>query len=103
MSMPRARNTDPGTSHEAADSVRNIRETQQKILSALRQSGPMTDEQIFDVLTDKQKLSPSGARTRRCELVRLNLVEDSGERLLTKSNRRTIVWRAIEPSTGGAT
>ncbi len=88
----RARNTDPGTSHKAAASVKNITETQARILNLLKIYGPMTDEEILSRLEDK--LSPSGARSRRSELVAAGSVTDSGKKKLTRSGRHTIVWAA---------
>lgn len=96
--QPVARATDPGTSWAAARSVTNLRESQAEILRLLQQHGPMTDEQIFAHLqtwVDRKgkMISPSGARTRRAELVEKGLAEDSGKRALTKSNRQTVIWR----------
>jgi len=89
---PAARNSDPATSHHAAASVRGLRETQRMILSVLA-TGPATDEEIAERLAlAGVHVSPSGARTRRSELVRRGLVVDTGERLLTRSRRQTIVW-----------
>lgn len=88
-----ARRSDPRTSWDAADSVKNIRESQAFILDLLSTYGPMTDEEIYKLLGEGY--SPSGARSRRNELVEKGLVQDSGRRALTKSNRRTIIWRAV--------
>lgn len=89
-----ARRTDPDTSHEAARSVRHIRQSQQDILDVL-QHGAMTDEEIFEALCEAGIcISLSGARTRRSELVDMGRVIDTGHRLFTRSGRRTIVWAA---------
>lgn len=57
---------------------------------------PMTDEEIFTALAQHgYVMSPSGARTRRKELVDLGLVEDTGVTILTKSGRGAIVWRMV--------
>lgn len=93
--QPVARSTDPGTSWAAARSVTRIRQTQQWILDLL--ATPMTDEQIALALErDGHSVSPSGARTRRAELVDLGLVVDSGQRTLLKTGRRAIVWAAVK-------
>jgi len=92
---PTARPTDPATSHEAASSVRNVRESQQLILWYLVNIGPKTDEDIYEYAMVQKAMSPSGARTRRSELVRQGLVVDSGERRKTKAGRQTIVWKAV--------
>jgi hypothetical protein len=94
---PSARNTDPDTSHRAAESVdrARLRETQRIILNLLVEHGPATDEDIADWLFARgHRVSPSGARTRRAELVAKGLVYDTGRRLRTRSNRPTIVWAA---------
>lgn len=85
-----ARNDDPITSVEAADSVHDITGAQQKVLEAFRRHGPMTDEQLFALGLG---LSPSGTRSRRAELVDRRLLEDSGVKSITKSGRRTIIWQ----------
>ena len=92
--IPAARTTDPETSHRAAASVRNIRESQQTILNLLKEHGALSDEQIFKKFP--KKITPSGARTRRNELVRMGLVKDSGQTDKTASGRATIIWQAIE-------
>lgn len=94
---PVARSTDPQTSWEAARSVR-VRESQELVLHVLMVWGPMTDEQLVERLTNRSirdgRMSPSGARTRRSELVDLGLVVDTGQRTVLASGRRAIVWRA---------
>lgn len=94
---PVARATDPDTSHTAARSVDpdRLRTTQRLILDLLVAHGPATDEDIAGWLTAADHhVSPSGARTRRAELVAKGLVYDTGQRLRTRSNRPTIVWAA---------
>lgn len=98
--VPVARRTDPETSHEAAASQTSahVRASQQAILTVLRALGPMTDESIFAALRaseDAPMMSPSGARTRRSELVGLGFVEDSDMKERLPSGRYSIVWRAV--------
>lgn len=91
----RARHTDPETSHEAARSVTKIRESQLAVLNIIIDWGPMTDEQI--ALRAEQvglTQSPSGLRTRRSELVALDLVKHVGFSR-TRANRRTRRWEVI--------
>ncbi len=89
-----ARNTDPETSHMAAASVKDIRASQRMIYGALERHGPGTDEDIYEWLkTEGHKISLSGARTRRSELVRLGLVMDSRRRRMLASKRLSIIWR----------
>jgi hypothetical protein len=56
----------------------------------------MTDEEIgvYVKVDPKIKISPSGARTRRSELVNLGLVQDTGKRKRMSTGRSAIVWRA---------
>jgi hypothetical protein len=93
MNRAHARNSDPITSFEAADSVTSgLRRTQQIVLDVLIAHGPATDEQLCDLLPN---WTPSGVRSRRKELVDRRLVVDSGACAFTKANRRTIIWKAI--------
>lgn len=89
-----ARAGDPVTSWEAARSLdeATLRESQKVVLRMLQESGPMTDERLAYYLMGV--LSPSGARTRRAELVDKGLVYDTGERDRLISGRRAIVWAA---------
>ncbi len=93
---PRARNTDPTTSHEAAASVAidTLTRTQGLILEALRAHGPLTDEQLCQRIAEVERkpVSVSGIRTRRSELVTAGRVVDTGERRQTATGRQAIVW-----------
>jgi hypothetical protein len=98
---PRARTSDPETSREAAQSVERLTDKQQYILRILSYR-PRTDEEIWEHIvfpTDDfglaYPMSVSGARTRRKELVDMNLVRDSGKRRKTRSGRNAIVWEAV--------
>jgi hypothetical protein len=90
-----ARNTDPQTSWDAARSVTEIRPRQQAILDHLADHGPQTDEEIA-LFYKGVRQSPSGLRTRRCELVEMGLVVDSGDRRRMASGRMAIVWDIVE-------
>lgn len=97
-----ARAQDPDTSHAAADSVRRISESQQHILRLFLLYGPMTDEQLLARHREWQhrhgdpRMSDSGVRTRRSELVMLGRVRDSGKRTLLSTGRKAIVWEATD-------
>lgn len=93
----KARQTDPQTSHEAAETV-NLTSGQEMVLEALQRGGPMHDELIKIEVScvPGNFISLSGCRTRRKELVDLGLVEDSGTTVLTENGRKTIVWRVVE-------
>ena len=94
VEVAHARRTDPITSHLAAASVQGIRASQRMILGALVRHGPGTDEDIYRWLKDEgHNISLSGARTRRSELVRLGIVEDSGEKTALPSRRLAVIWR----------
>lgn len=93
--MPRARKTDPKTSHDAADKVTDVTITQAYILKALGK--PRTDTELIEAYRKLKRAplaSESGIRSRRAELVSKGLVVDSGNRGLTQFNRRSIVWAA---------
>ena len=93
MRTPRARTTDPKTSHDAAESVREVTATQDYVLRALRR--PRTDVELVEAYRNFKiapKASESGLRTRRSELVRQGLVRDSGRRVVLDSGRAAIVW-----------
>ena len=91
--MPRARNTDPVTSDLAAESVKNVTETQSFILRALKRARP--DHQLIEAYRAYKTApyaSESGIRSRRAELVERGMVRDSGRRTTTESGRKAIVW-----------
>jgi hypothetical protein len=93
--MPKARLTDPITSVEAADSVRNLTDTKHTILLILK--SPATDEQlieryrIYSQANISPKASPSGIRSRRHELAEAGYLEVVG---IGKSamGRRSLIW-----------
>jgi hypothetical protein len=114
---PRARRTDPATSHEAAASIKGLTEKQRAVYTVLSDYGPMTDEQLAE---QYEKLrwpaafplqSPSGLRTRRRELADRNLVreqrypdndlqEHAGElvRVKMSTGRLAQVWEVVPGS-----
>ena len=100
--MPRARRSDPQTSHAAAASVNNITKTQ-RVIFYLLLSKPSTDVDGLRVyrIAEGKKIAPmvseSGYRSRRAELVKLGLAKDSGDRVKLPSGRSAIVWQAIAP------
>ncbi len=94
----RARTTDPDTSREAAESVRDLRGSQQDVLKVLRRIGPATDAEILAAYGELAKSgfvrrqSVSGIRTRRSELVAYGYVRDSGRRQKLATGRNATVW-----------
>jgi hypothetical protein len=101
---PRARRTDPETSHEAAASIAppKQRATQAAVLDLFQRHGPMHDYRMIDAYSLERAglgwppQTRSGLQTRRHELVTAGLLEDSGERVRLETGRRAIVWRVPE-------
>ena len=97
-----ARTSDPETSHAAARSVVNLGRTRDAILGILR-AQPKTDEQIwvayrlaFDQgIPEFPRVSPSGLRSRRAELVKMGRVEQCGEGV-TQAGRTCAKWRVTK-------
>ena len=97
--VAKARKTDTETSHDAADSVKNITETKKHILKLLRT--PKCDEQLVVMFrangpVDLRMTSESGIRSRRAELVREGRVADTGKRIKLASGRHAIVWMTVK-------
>lgn len=92
----RARLTDPETSHEAAASLRDLRDSQVQVYQIIATApSPVSDEDLsYMAQMQGYRFSASGLRTRRSELVRLGWVRDSGQRSVTRSGRRTILWES---------
>ena len=90
---PIARTSDPATSWKAATSVKKktINTAMRTILSALSMS-PLTDEELHDNHAPFHKVSPSGLRTRRNELLKAGLIVSCGEGK-TKSGRSCHKWQ----------
>ncbi len=89
-----ARNTDPITSHLAADSV-DLTAGQEEVMrvfayysGGLSRPVSITDEELVDIAL----LSPSGARSRRSELVAMGLLVDTGGKVRGDSGRWMIKW-----------
>lgn len=89
---PRARRTDPPTSHRAADSVGDLRESQIAVLLCFLQHGPMHDELLQARYQQSPPQSVSGLRTRRRELFDRGLLRATGETAKTVCNRATAIW-----------
>lgn len=88
--------SDPITSYQAAATV-DLTKGQKVVMSAFRVRNNMTDDELIaQVVALGLKLSPSGCRSRRKELVELGLLRDSGVKAKTASGRQTIVWELIQ-------
>lgn len=99
--LPRARNTDPVESHEAAASVTDLTEKQSAVLACLKGAGaPLTDHAIgerYERLRESAgwpQQSESGLRTRRSELVAQGRVEKVGRGKLP-SGRSAAMWSPV--------
>lgn len=99
--MAYARLTDPQTSHEAAGSVRNVSETHAAIMKIYQTTGPLTDPELT-IQYNKLVLaglapraSESGIRSRRSELVDMDLVKDTGHKDKLPSGRYAIIWGLV--------
>jgi hypothetical protein len=98
MDPPRARATDPSTSHAAAASAAHGQSTAQAgILHVLRTNGPLTDTALVDVYQRYARAgivrpqSDSGIRSRRAELVASGQVLAAG-RVRLPSGRLALRW-----------
>ena len=94
-----ARNTDPETSHEAAESISQLTERQLAVLETLHYQGPMADHVLvaaFPLQGFVVMQSPQSIRSRRAELVRGGLVEHTGGYVQTVSGRRARVWAVTD-------
>lgn len=91
---PRARQSDPATSHQAArDATPNAGTHRARALAALRAAGPrgLTD---FE-LADRLGLQQTSAGKRRGELRDQGWVVDSGQKRPAPSGSSAIVWKAV--------
>ena|GEM_PF-3033621 len=102
--MRLARVSDPETSFDAAD-MADLYGSQQKVLSLLRDFGPMTDARLQELYAIDVKVSPghrkmlySGERLRtaRKELERQGMVEWTGDKETLPSGRMARIWKAKE-------
>ena len=92
MFQPRARTTDPETSHEAAESVTQSAAGQRtRCLEALHEHGPLTADEI-DALVG-WRLTTAGRRLP--ELAELGHVKTTSEKRRTRTGRNAYVWRAL--------
>lgn len=96
--MANARKLDPQTSHDAANSVQHLTQTQMGILNVLSKTDlPLSDERIIELYEVQvrhgllPRASQSGIRSRRAELTELGLVEPRAFGR-TVSGRRCTLW-----------
>jgi DNA-binding MarR family transcriptional regulator len=86
----RAPHSNASTSHEAAKSVeKDVTRIAKRVLDAIKHE----PRACFEIEEDLD-LSHQTASARITQLRKDGLIEDSGDRRPTASNRRAIVWRA---------
>lgn len=94
----KARTNDPWTSHEAAASLKpdKLRESQAAVHRFIKRCGTegVDDGKLVKLYNGSIPQSPSGLRTRRAELVKAGLVQDSGRFIVMPSGRKAIIWVA---------
>ena len=97
MSTAHARNSDPITSHMAANSVKDFTELQKRILSLFDMSNAgLTDEELIKAYKEAfgfvWPATDSSLRSRRSDLHHRGSLRDTGTKRLTKAGGKTIVW-----------
>lgn len=103
--MAHARNTDPLTSHIAAQSLdpATLRANQNDVWQTMIKYGPMPDfilQKLYRAEADAGKVVPqsdSGIRTRRAELYRAGFVRWTTRYAVTDTGRPAMVWEAVKP------
>jgi hypothetical protein len=92
LRSPRARNTDPVTSHAAANAVDFAGAHYTAIYEALLLAGPSGKDRI----AHWANLDRSQVARRLEEMRRLGLVVLTGELVMSRSNRSEREWQAVE-------
>lgn len=91
--MPTTTRSLQKTSLDAKPGPVKVRESQSAIYKLFKQRKRMTDYRMLQILEEKGlAYSPSGARTRRSELVKMGLLVDTGKREVLPSGKKAIVW-----------
>jgi hypothetical protein len=103
FSGPLVRRDDPDTSQEAADAItpKRLTEIQQDVLAWFHSHRHGTDEDIERALHEKHPAF-STVRNRRCDLVTLGYLRDSGERRINSNKRNMIVWEVVTDAPNNA-
>lgn len=91
-----ARASDPLTSHLAAASISpdGQRSSQQAVLSALRLHGPMTTDQLADLI-GTAKWTKARIGTACVELERRGYIDRASEQGISKRGRQCTIWRQV--------
>jgi hypothetical protein len=96
VELPRHRRDDKPTSIAAAEKFEEERLTQLQIrvLEFFRARKEATDEELEDALMG-QVPAASTLRKRRCELVSLGYLRNSGRTRKNRNNREMVVWEVV--------
>jgi hypothetical protein len=79
------------TSWAAAEEIQpHLGRLQRLVLAVLAEQGPLTDNELIEATG----LSPSTARPRRIELVKMGRVRQCGE-TIAANGRRAALWEAV--------
>lgn len=96
-----ARRAHPETSHEAAQSVLGIRDSQWLVWSTLLRVGPKANHELVPLVQQahqeifKAPITEQSVRSRRAELTAVGLVEFTDEFHKSPTGRRARVWRSV--------
>ena len=92
---PRARSTDPDTSHSAAARLNEFAAGHcRKIYAKLGAMGAASAEQLGDALG----MDPYAVRKRLADLAHAKLAEATKEKRMTRARRAERIWRLTLPS-----
>lgn len=94
ISEPGARSSDPWSSHEAAALFPTRRMTDRIRVLLVHDTRPdgLTDFELADIVGRQQ----TSAGKRRCELMKIGLIEQTVLHRQTPSGARAIVWKITE-------
>lgn len=96
MSIAHARNSDPITSHDAAESVKDLTQLQSRIMVIFQMCWGLTDEELIASYNRTYGLhSPatdSSIRSRRSELHHVGQIRDTAITRKTRAGGNSIVW-----------
>jgi hypothetical protein len=96
------RNTDPDTSHSAARTA-NRGEVRERVLKLFQEFKRLPDERLLAKYIARYGAIPeSSPRKRRCDLVKLGKVRDSGIRVLISTGKMAILWELVEEKKNGS-
>lgn len=89
---PTARRSDPITSHDAAESAKELAARHHRIIVAALSRGPAGKDRIAALTS----LSGTQVARRTCELHRQGLIEPTGRTVTSTAGRQEREWRISE-------